>query len=369
MFKRIYFLIIKEFLAVWHDKKSRMMLIVPPILQLCLFSFAATLDVKNVSIAILNKDNGKYAFELIQRFKGSPTFVNIVYLDHVKEIQKVVDNQDVILAIHIDEQFSRNLLLGKSAQVQMILDGRKSNSAQIVQGYAIQILERFNEDIAKELKLPQSPEVLIVRNWFNPNLIYNWFTIAGLVAILTMVTGLAVTAQSVARERELGTFDQLLVSPLVPFEILVGKMVPGIIIGMSQGTMIFCAAVFLFGVPMEGAVWVLYLSMFVFICSIVGIGLFISSLSMTQQQAVLGVFVFMSPAVSLSGFATPIENMPEWLQPWTMANPLRHFLVVTRGVMMRGMSAEDVLHHTLPLAVIAFCTLSAATFLFRRRLG
>ncbi len=368
MFRRILALIIKEILALIRDPHSRTVLIVPPILQLFIFSFAATLDVKNVSIGILNRDNGEPSYELVQRFRGSPTFHQIHYLSSVEEIAHYIDTQKVVLVMHIDEQFSRDLLARKQADVQLILDGRKSNSAQIVNGYAGTILSQFNHDFTSQFQVNQQQTEIVPRNWFNPNLLYYWYNVPNLCGVLTMLIALTITALSVARERELGTFDQLLVSPIAPVEILIGKTIPAVIIGMIEGTFILLAAVFIFQIPFTGLIWPLYFSMFVFTLSIAGVGLFISSLSMTQQQAILGSFVFMSPSVLLSGFATPIENMPEWLQYATYANPLRYFLVIVKGVFLKAMPVDVVLENTWPMAIIALFTLSFATWLFRSKL-
>ena len=367
MYRRIYFLIIKEFLAVWQDKKTRLFLILPPLIQLFVFSFAATLDVKNVPIGVLNKDSGKEAFELIQRFKGSVYFPYIRYLNSEKEIQQFIDRQKVIMVVHIDETFSKNLLNNKEAKVQLILDGRKSNTAQIVQGYAVNIIQRYNLDLRKNKDLSSS--IIIPRNWFNPNLIYLWFTVPGLVALLTMITAILVTSLSIARERELGTFDQLLVSPLTPFDILIGKAVPGIIIGMGEGTLILIAAIAAFQIPFTGSLLALYFSIFIFVCSIVGFGLFLSSLCNTQQQALLASFVFISNIVILSGFATPIENMPVWLQKITYLNPLRFILVIVRGIFLKEFPFAYVLKNLVPIVFIAIFSLSFSTWFFRKRTG
>lgn len=368
MINRILTLMIKEFLAVWRDKKSRFVLIVPPIVQLFIFSFAATLDVKNVPIGILNRDNGKQGFELVQRFHGSPVFNKIIYLQSIDEITPFIDNMQGIMVVSLDEQFSRNLEAHQPAQVQLILDGRKTNTTQIVAGYASSIIQRFNDDFTAKAGFPQQNTVLMVRNWFNPNLLYYWYNIPSLSGILTMLVGLLVTALSVARERELGTFDQLLVSPATPFEILLGKTVPAVIIGMLEGSLIIFVGVFIFQVPFTGSLFLLYCSMFVFILAIVGVGLFISSLSKTQQQAVLGSFLFMSPSILLSGFATPIENMPAWLQPVTYLIPLRYYLVVAKGIFLKDMPTDIVISNIWPTAIIAVTTLTAASWLFRRRL-
>jgi ABC-2 type transport system permease protein len=368
MWGRVKALIIKEIWAVWSDKKSRFILIVPPLVQLLVFAFAATLEVKNVSMAVLNKDNGEHSFELVMRFFGSPTFNQIVHLKSEEEMREAIDTQKALIAIHLDEQFSRNINAGKNADVQIILDGRKSNSAQIVEGYAARIIDQFNQDLAKKKNLPPPKTEMITRSWFNPNLDYVRYTVPCLCGVLTMAVSLMVTALSVARERELGTFEQVLVSPLQPYEILIGKTVPSIIIAMGEGSLILFAAIFAFQIPFQGFLPLLYMSMLVFILSIIGIGLFLSSLCKTQQQAILGGFLFMSPAITLSGFATPIENMPDWLQTLTLANPLRYFLIIIKGVFLKDMSASTVLHYTWPMVIIAAFTLSASTWFFRRRI-
>lgn len=368
MWNRIYALIVKECLAIWRDKKSRAVLVVPPILQLLIFSFAITLDVNNVSVGILNRDNGSLSFELIERFRGSPFFSRILTLNNVSEIADVIDREKAVIVFQFDEQFSLNLEAGLPASVQAILDGRKSNTAQIVQGYASEIIQNYSQEFQRKNNFPILNTALFPYNWYNPNLIYQWFTVPSLIGILTMLIGLIVTGLSVARERELGTFDQLLVSPLSPSEILFGKILPAIFIGMIEGLFIAFAAVFIFKIPFEGSFFLLFFSTLLFIWSIVGVGLFISSLAKTQQQAILGVFVFMPPAVMLSGFATPVENMPPWLQSFTWINPLRHYLVIVKGIFLKGISFEIAFTHLWPMVVMAILTLIGAGWFFRRRL-
>jgi ABC-2 type transport system permease protein len=237
-----------------------------------------------------------------------------------------------------------------------------------VQGYAATIIENFSNDLAAKLNIHEQQTEIFPRNWFNPNLLYYWFNVPNLSGILTMLIGLTITALSVARERELGTFDQLLVSPLQPFEILVGKTIPALLIGLIEGTIIVCAAIFIFRIPFIGSLTLLYMSMFVFISSIVGVGLFISSLSKNQQQAILGSFIFMTPAVTLSGYATPIENMPVWLQQATVINPLRYYLVIAKGLFLKDMPANIVFDNVWPMAMIACFTLTGAAWFFRKRL-
>jgi ABC-2 type transport system permease protein len=368
MIGRIYSLLIKEMLSVWRDKRSRYAVILPPILQLFIFATAATLDVKNVPIGILNRDNGEKAFELVQRFHGAPCFSKIVYLKSVDEIAPFIDQQKGLMVLSIDEQFSRNLNARLPADVQIILDGRRSNTTQILFGYASTIINRYNDDFSKEAGIKVQQAQLSPRNWYNPNLLYYWYNVPCLCGLLSMSVTLVITSLSVAREKELGTFDQLLVSPCLPFEILIGKSLPAIIIGMAEATIIILAAIFIFKIPFTGHLSSLYLNLLVFITSIVGVGLFISSLCFTQQQSVLGTFIFMVPATTLSGFATPIENMPQWLQYATYLNPMRYFLIIAKGSFLKAMPHDIVYSNTWQMALIACFTLTSASWLFRRRL-
>jgi ABC-2 type transport system permease protein len=366
---RVLALIWKELLIVLQDPRSRIAIFLPPIIQLFIFAFAATLDVRNAAIGVLNRDGGERAFELLQRFHGAPIFKEITYLKSVEEIGPFLDTQKGLLVVSIDEQFSRNLDAKKKAAVQLICDGRKSNTTQLLSNYASQVVERYNRDFTAQAHIVQQNGYLASRNWFNPNTIYLWYNIPCLVAVLSMLTSLVVTSQSIAREREMGTFDQLLVSPLSPHEILVGKIVPGIFVGASEGFFMWAVGSQILGVPFTGSILLFALSINIFVAAISGVGLFISSLCSTQQQAMLGTFVFMLPSVLLSGFATPIENMPAWLQPVTYLMPLRYMLILSKGLFLKDLPYPIVLQQLWPMALIALFTLSVAGLFFRRRLG
>lgn len=361
-------LIVKELLAAWRDPRSRFLLIGPPLLELLLFTFAATQDVTNVRMAVVNQDYGTAARDLIARFEGSPNFTEVRRLRGVADIAPAIDSHGVLMVLHIGPDFSRELMAGRPGSVQLILDGRRSNAAQLVAGYAQAILDAYDRELAAQRREPQPPSAAISRVWFNPNRETTWNSVPGLVVILTAVMGLVVTALSVARERELGTFEQLLVSPLQPLEIIVGKTMPALLIGLAEATMIIAAGVVIFRVPFQGSLLLLYASMVVYLAAVIGVGLFISSLARTQQQAILGAFVFLVPAITLSGFASPIENMPDWLQWVTLANPIRHFLVIAKGLFLKDLPAVEVLRNVWPLVVIAAATLSASTWLFRHRI-
>jgi ABC-2 type transport system permease protein len=364
---RLLALIVKELLVLLRDARSRAIVIGPPVMQLLLFSFAATMEVKNVDIVVLNRDEGAAGAELVRRIAGAPTFRSVAPVHDTLELRAAIDQGKAIAGLQIGPDFSRDLAAGEPASVQVLLDGRRSNAAQIVDGYLGAIVGTFIADENTRAHRRASVPRVVARNWFNPNLVFQWFIVPGLVADIALLMGLILTALSVARERELGTFDQLMVSPLRTHEILIGKMLPPIFIGLFHMTLFVLATVFVFGIPLRGSLLLLYGSGVFFLAAVVGVGLFISALSTTQQQAILGAFVFVVPATLLSGFATPIENMPTWLQPVTAANPLRYYLVIARDTFLKGVELDVVVENTIPLALIAAVTLTSAAWLFRRR--
>lgn len=367
MWGRILALIVKELLSVWRDRKSRFVLIVPPLIQLAVFSYAATYDVTDVTLALYNQDKGLASRELVARIQGSPTFARLRMVDSEVALAAAVDGRDAMAALRIPQDFSRRLESGQGAVVQIILDGRRSNTAQLAAGYLSAIIIDHNVAIAARAGSPAGP-MLVTRVWFNPNLESLWVVVPGLVGVLTQVVALVVTGLSVARERELGTFEQLLVTPLRPWEILVGKTAPGLLIGLAEGSIIVAASQLWFRVPLTGSVLLLYGALAVFLLCTIGVGLFISALSSTQQQAIMGAFFFLVPTMILSGFATPVRNMPDWLQTVTLVNPVRHFLVVLWGVFLKDLPAAQVWQSVWPMAVLAAITLTGAVWLFRRRM-
>ncbi|MGA7126823.1 MAG: ABC transporter permease [Chthoniobacterales bacterium] len=368
MWLRIMTLIRKEVLAVLRDPRNRVALILPPIMQLFLFSFTGTLEVKHVALGIWNQDYGQVANEVIERLCASPNFGHVEFAHSRQELQDMIDEQRVMLAITFLPDFSRKFSQGQMAPLQMIADGRKSNSAQIAQGYVTQVVNQFvSEQTPSD---SDAPNVQIVeRTWFNPNLDYIWFTLPSLAVMITLQICLNVTAMSVAREREMGTFEQLLVSPMRPMEIMAGKSIPALILALIEVTIFILITVFVFRIPFHGSVLFLYLSLTVFVIAMIGIGLSISSIALTQQQALLGIMTTLLPATLLSGYAAPIENMPGWLQPLTYANPLRYIMIVMKGVFLKDMPPLEILNNTWPMAIIAVFTLTLATLLFKRRLG
>ena len=361
---RLRAIIIKEILQLLRDPKSRIVLVLPPLLQLFVFTFATTLDVRNVDIAVLDRSSGVHSAELIQRIDGSPNFRKITYLRSSEELRQKIEHQDVIAALVIEDGFDEALARREPAQVGLILDGRRSNASQIVAGYISRIAAEMDADTVPEMRNGGAQ----VTNWFNPALDFVWFTIPALIVVIVSISGLAITAQTVSREREMGTFDQLLVSPLRLHEILIGKIVPSFLVGGLNGSVYLLVGQFVFGIPFAGSVLLFFLSLTVYLLALIGVGLFVSSLSMTQQQSFLGNFVITNPLILLSGYASPIANMPEWLQTFTYANPARYFLIIVQGLFLKGMPASDVFHQLWPLMLIAIVTLSASAWLFRSRM-
>jgi ABC-2 type transport system permease protein len=359
---------IKEFLALLKDRRSRVVVIVPPLIQLLVFGYAATFDLNRIPFAVYNEDPGLASRELVSRFTGAPNFHQVAVPVSEAEIAPLVDSQRALMVLHIGPQFSREMLAGRPGPVQVIVDGRNSNTAAILLGYVSTIAANFDADWLRQAGGPAATARLEIRPWFNPNLESRWFLVPGIVGLLTLLVTLLVTSFSIAREREQGTFDQLLVTPFRPVEILLGKALPGFIIGFVEMTAIVLIATLWFRVPLRGEVATLYAGLFLFLFSSLGVGLMISSLAVTQQQGLLGSFLFMVPSVMLSGFATPIANMPPFVQHLTLVNPLRYFLVIIRGVFLQGTPFHLLASQFWPMAVIGVVNLTIAGFLFRRRL-
>ncbi|MCA4109878.1 ABC transporter permease [Serratia marcescens] len=327
MFHRLLTLIIKEMQALLRDPQTRAILIMPVILQVLLFPFAATLEVTNATIAVYSEDSGQASVELTQRFAKAKAFQHV-----------------------------------------LLLDGRNSNSAQIAANYVQQIVQEYQNELLGSRAKPNNSE-LVVRNWYNPNLDYKWFVVPSLIAMITTIGVLIVTSLSVAREREQGTLEQLLVSPLTTWQIFIGKAVPALIVASFQASIVLLIGIFLYQIPFAGSLLLFYATMLIYGLSLVGFGLLISSLCATQQQAFIGVFVFMMPAILLSGYVSPVENMPVWLQDLTWVNPIRHFTDITKQIYLKDASFDIIWHSLWPLLVITATTGSAAYALFRRKIA
>lgn len=367
MVRRITALIVKEFLAILKDPKSRFVLIGPPLIQMLVFGYAASFDLNQVPCAVYDEDNSDASREMVSHINGSPNLHVVAHLQSNRKIPDLLDRRSVLVVIHIPQDFRRRLVLGRTAPVQVLVDGRNSNTALIALNFVRTIVSQFNEHWSREHRSQVAQTTLVPRAWYNPNIESRWFLIPGVIGLVTMVVTMIVSSLSVAREREDGTFDQLLVTPFRPFEILVGKALPGFAIGFTEGTIVALIAVFWFKVPFHGNIISFYIGLSLFLLAIVGVGLMISSLAATMQQALLGSFLFLVPAVILSGFSTPISNMPGWIQKITLLDPMRYFLVVLRGVFLEASSLRTLVHQLWPMGLIGVVNMTLAAWLFRRR--
>ncbi|MCK2085881.1 ABC transporter permease [Aeromonas sp. 3925] len=362
MLIRLWWLIRKELQALMGNTQGRFLLIMPVLLQTALFPFAATLEVTGNTLAIYDQDGGAQSRELIERLTHMPAFTTVIPVAGEAGMTNAITEQQALIGLIIPQDFSRRLARGEPAKVQLIIDGRRSNGGQVAAGYINQVIARWQSE-GKGLP------TLTVRHLYNPNIEFRWHVLPSLVAIITTIGCLIVTALSVAREREEGTFDQLLVSPLTPGWIMAGKAVPGILVAVGQGAIVALAARFLYQVPFGGSTTLLMAGMVCYGQALAGIGLFVSSLCSTQQQAFLGVFSFMVPAVILSGYVSPIENMPLLFQWLAAVDPLSHFILLLKGVFLKDLGWSAAWPLLWPLLAIAGVTLSLALAMFRRHIA
>jgi ABC-2 type transport system permease protein len=365
---RIVILCRKELLSIFKDPRSRIVLFAPIVMQSLLFGYAATFDLNRVPFAVLDQDRSGASHDLIAALVGTGVFERTAQLDMPAQIAEAINRKRALVVLHIGQDFERQLVAGESPSVQVIMDGRNSNTSGTAAGYISAVIERFNEVWRTEHGGSTAPLNIEMRAWYNENLETRWYMIPSLVAALSMLQTLMLTALSVAREREQGTFDQLLVTPLRPGEIMVGKAVPPIFIGLAQSTIILIIALFWFGIPFAGSYFTLYLSLLIFTIASVGIGLAISAYSANMQQAMLFSFVLLMPMMLLSGLASPVKNMPDVLQVITLANPLRHAIEAVHRVYLEGAGFATIFNNMWPLAIIGSITLPTAAWLFRHRL-
>ena len=366
---RILNLIRKEFLALLKSPLGRVILFVPAVMQSLVFGYAATYDLNDVPYAVLDQDRSSVSRDLVAMIEGNGIFRRVAELSGVAEISGVVDRREALVVVHIPQNFTRRLSAGDAVAVQVVLDGRNSNTAGIATGYIGAIIERFNAQWRREHGGPaQAPLSIETRAWYNPTLETRWHMIPSLIAALSLLQTLLLSALSVVGERESGTFDQLLVTPLRPGEIMVGKALPAVMIGLTQATLIMLIAIFWFGIPMQGSLVTLYTGLAVFTTAGVGFGLLLSAYAATMQQAMLYAFVFLMPMMLLSGLTSPVSNMPLVVQYLTMFNPLRYAIELVQRVYLEGAGLAIVVSDIVPLLLIAGVTLPTAAWLFRHRL-
>jgi ABC-2 type transport system permease protein len=366
---RILALVRKEFLAVLKDPRSRFIIFVPPILQCLIFGYAASFDLNSIPYAVLDQDHSAASHAFLARLDGSGIFRRQADLRRAEEISTWIDSRRALLVIQIGQDFERCLLAGKTAPVQAMADGRNSNTAGTALGYFGSVVEEFNADWGTSHGQAAPPARIVMRSWFNPNLDSRWGIVPSLIGTLTMMGTMMLTALSVAREREQGTFDQLLVTPFRPYEIMAGKTVPNMAIGLGQSTTILLIAQFWFHIPFVGSIFILYAGLSLFLMAAVGLGLFVSSIARTMQQAMLFCLhphLAVCPALRPDHAVQQHAEIPSILHDH---QSLRYSLDLTKRVYLEDAGFAQLFSDFLALAVIGLLTLSGAAWLFRRRLS
>jgi ABC-2 type transport system permease protein len=353
----------------------RMILIMPPILQLIIFGYAANLDVKHIRTAIRDLDQSVSSRDLIGRFSSSKYFDIVSFPQNPEEVKNLITRGEVALSIEIPSDFSRKLKKGDTAIVQIILDGTESNTALIALGYANQILSEFSTQVlvkrlnqAGMIDFEEAGVELQNRTWFNPSFESRLFYIPGVIASIAFLIPIILTSQAIVREREIGTLEQIMVTPIKSWELMVGKTLPFAMLGLLDAIMIAVIGVFWFEVPLRGNPLILFLGINLFLLSSVAVGLFISTICSTQQQAQISTFFFAMPAFTLSGFAFPIENMPEWIQYLTYVNPLRYFLIIIRGVFLKANGLDILWPQMFALGILGTLMIILSSLRFQKRL-
>ncbi len=382
MFQRLKAMLIKEFIQAFRDPRMRIMLFLPPLTQLIVFGYAANTDIRNIHTAVYDLDRTQESRELIQRFSSSGYFFLSHEAGSPQDIRQWMDSGEISAALQVNAGFSRDLRQQLGTTVQVIVDGTDSNTASVVIAYTQRIVSQFSQQVLQERlnRLPNLPPTVKKpffkqggievqsRAFFNPNLESRNFYVPGIMALLIMLVTLILTCMAVVREREIGTMEQMIVSPIRPIELILGKTVPFALIGYIDAALVTLVGLYVFDVPFRGSVPLLLLATTLYLLSSLGIGLFISTISRTQQQAMMSMFFFFVPAILLSGFIFPIANMPESVQLLTFANPLRYFLIILRGIFLKGSGLAILWPQLLALAILGGIVFTFSSLRFRKRL-
>ncbi len=382
MWQRLKSMLIKEFIQAFRNPRMRIILFLPPMVQLLIFGYAANTDIRNISLGVYDLDNTPESREMIERFASSGYFRVVESLKSPLEIRRRIDEGRISAALQINGEFARQMRTREGTMVQIVVDGTDSNTASVVMAYAQRIVAEYSRQVLVQriFSLPNIPDEMKrpffvkggidveSRAFFNPNLESRNFYVPGIMAFLIMLVTLLLTCMAIVREREIGTMEQLIVSPIRPFELILGKTIPFAIIGYIDVLIVTLVGVFWFEVPIRGSILLLLAATTIYLLSSLGIGLFISTISHTQQQAMMTMFFFFVPAILLSGFVFPIANMPPIVQYLTYADPLRYFLVIIRGIFLKGNGFDILWPQMAALAVLGGIVFTFSSLRFRKRM-
>lgn len=368
---RIREMVRKEFIQLFRDKRSRPILILTPLIQLLVFGYVVNYDIKDIRVALIDQAQTRESRLLADSFTAGGIFRITHRPADARGMEELFLNGKADIGIRIPPDFSSRIRRGETADVQILADGGMSNMASLRISYAVMVLDRLNTELVRELygrDLHYGKIDARIRAWYNPNLDSQNFFVPGIVAFVIMLISLLLTSIAIIKERENGTMEQLIVTPLKPIELIIGKTIPYTIIAIGQMVFVMLFALYWFDVPLAGSVLDLFLATCLFLLSTLGIGLFISTVSKTQQQAMMTTFFFILPFFMLSGFVFPIANMPEVVQWLTYLNPLRYFLVIIRGIFLKGVGLHILWPQYVALAVLGIMVFTGAVGRFRKRL-
>jgi ABC-2 type transport system permease protein len=382
MWLRLRSMLIKEFIQAFRNPRMRFILLLPPMVQLVIFGYAANMDIRNISLGVYDLDNTPESREMIKQFASSGYFRIVEWPKSPLEIRRRIDESKISAALQINGEFARQLRTRQGTTVQMIVDGTDSNIASVVLAYAQRIVAEHSRQILVQriFSLPNIPDEMKrpfflkggidvqSRAFFNPNLESRNFYVPGIMAFLIMLVTLLLTCMAIVREREIGTMEQLIVSPIRPFELILGKTIPFALIGYIDVLIVTFVGVFWFEIPIRGSILLLLAATTIYLLSSLGIGLFISTISHTQQQAMMTMLFFFVPAILLSGFVFPIANMPPLVQYLTYADPLRYFLIIIRGIFLKGSGFDILWPQMVALAILGGIVFTFSSLRFRKRM-
>lgn len=376
MLGRLKQMIIKEFIQVFRDKRTRFILIGPPIIQMLVFGYAATYEIHHVPTVVVDLDHSQESRDLVSRFTSSPYFDVQRQLTDSRELGDLIEQGKATVGLEIHAGFAQQLRKGQTAPLQVIVDATNSNTALIASGYITQIALGFARDYQQDRIYRIAPQLMEVmpsvgleaRPWYNPGLSSRWFFVPGVIGSLTLVLVITLTAFAVVREREIGTLEQIMVTPIRPAEFILGKTLPFFLIGVFDVSLIATVGSLWFKIPFRGQIPVLATGVVLFLLCMLGVGLLISTVSSTQQQAMVTAFFYIMPAITFSGFGFPISTMPRWMQYITYAIPLRYFLVVLRGTYLKGVGMEILWPQMAAMGGLGFVMLGAAILRFHKAL-
>ena len=374
--KIIINIIIKEFLQLKRDPKLFRIIFIAPILQLILLGYAANLDINNINTIVYDQDKTAASRDFIEKFESSGYFIVKDYADNYGQIENEINKGEALWALVIPKDFEKKLGRNEQVNIQALFDGSDGNKAGIAFGYVTKLVSKYSQNILLNTKDKSGLKIALssmvtpeIRIWYNPDLKTRYFMLPGIMGLILTIITTTLMAMGIVKEREIGTFEQIIVTPIKPYQLIIGKTIPFVVAGFVDVLLVTAVMVFWFGIPVRGDFFFLMVASFIYVLSSLGLGLFISTVSKTQQQAMMvAMFGVLLPMNFLSGFAFAIENMPSWIQPITYLIPLRYYITILRGVILKGDGFFQLIPETAILLGMGLLILLLSSLRFQKRL-